>query len=176
MLFYIAILLLQLPWLLLFAGAGRRMLRARYLYSRLQFYGAALVVLCSIARLVLFDPNFGVDPLAERAWVFGYTQVEPGAVAIGLLFFGVGFFLDHRPGKEFQPWPLLAKRFSLWTLCAGVVLAGMASWRGAGVWWQLPWTVSRLAFTLGFYPFAVTYLSWSGRAPVRKEVRMSVNL
>ncbi|MBP8130890.1 MAG: hypothetical protein KA184_15035 [Candidatus Hydrogenedentes bacterium] len=176
MFFYIVVVLVQLPWLLLCAGAARRMLRARYLYSRLQFYGAALIVLCSIARLVLFDPNFGIDPLAERPWIFGYTQVEPGAVAIGLLFFGVGFFLDHRPGKEFQPWPPLAKRVSLWSLAAGTALMLVALWRGTGVWFQLPWTVPRLALTLGCYPFAVTYLSWSGRAPVRREVRMPVNL
>jgi len=173
---YIAVIIVQVPWLLLLAGAAWRMLRARYLYSRLQFYGAALVVVCGIARLVLLDPNFGVDPTAERTWVYGYLQVEPGAIAIGLLFFILGFFLDHRPGKGFQPWPALARQTGLGSFFVGSVLGLIAWWRAAPVETYPYWTLAWLIFTLGWYPFAVMYVVWSGRAPVRKEVRMPLNL
>lgn len=175
MTYYIAILILQLPWLVLAAGAARRMFRARHLYSRLQFYGALIPVLCIIGRLYIFDPNYGVDPAGEKTWAYGYTQVEPGAMAIGLLFFITGLVLDRRPGRNYVPWPSYARATSHAILLLGALMA----WWTFGsemAWYRLPWTESRTMFTLGLYPYSVMYLLWSGRAAVIHPARMPIDL
>lgn len=174
--FYIAILLVQMPWFILLAAATRRMLRARQTYSRLQFYGAAIIVLGTIAHGIIFDPNFGLDPKGEAMWAYGFLQVEPGALAIGLIFFGLGLFLDQRPGRYHEPWPPAARLFCQGFLGVAVVAAAVAYHKDLENCYDLPWTVARVVFTLGFYPFSIVYLIWSGRAPVSPQVRMPAGL
>lgn len=173
--YYIAILILQMPWLLLAAGAARRMFRARHVYSRLQFYGALIPVLCILGRLYIFDPNYGVDPAGEKTWAYGYTQVEPGAMAIGMLFFITGLILDRRPGRYHVHWPAHVRATSHAMLALGTLMA----WWTLGsesMWFRLPWTEARTLFTLGLYPYSVMYLLWCGRAPVARPVRMPIDL
>ena len=163
--YYLGLFLLQLPWLLVLLAAGRRMVRTHHLYSRLQFYGALIPVLCLAGHCYILDPFFGVDVAAEKTWAYGYTQVEPGAIAIGLLFLITGLILDNRPGKRREPWPAEAAAFNWAAFLMGMLLAYWIS-LDAAARQELPWTAARFVFTLGLYPFGVTYWMWSGRTPV----------
>lgn len=164
MLFYILFLIILAPWPLLFVGGVRRMLRTRHLYGRLQCYGATFILFGKIAHLAIFAPHFGADPRAQSDWAYWFPHAEWGCFFIGLLFFGLGFFLDRRPRPGFKPWPIEQRRLALWGLFLGFATAFLVFSTGSGEEMAGPSLgLDRFAMALGAYPFAFAYEQWSRR-------------
>jgi hypothetical protein len=162
--FYLLFAIMLVPWALLFVGGFRRMLRIRHIYGRLQCYGAAFMFLFKLAHMILFAPQGGSGATSEPEWAYWFVRAEWGAFTIGMLFFGMGYFLDRRPRPGYVPWPAAQRRLALGGMLLGMGLAGLATvfaWGDdfAGYSLGLP----RLILALGFYPFAFAYEEWSRR-------------
>ena len=171
--FYLVFTIMLIPWALLLVGGFRRMLRIRHLYGRLQCYGAAFMFLFKLAHMALFAPHWGPGATGEPVWTDGFLSTEWGAFTIGMLFFGVGYFLDRKPGPQFVPWPASQRQLALTGILLGIGFCGLATWFSwgqdfAGYSLGLP----RILLALGFYPFAFAYEQWTRRdrsaPPVRR--------
>lgn len=145
------------PWLLLLAGALPRMRRRVSRYRALQLLGAAILLAGVLLRFALYDTRFGFDPWRVKTWTAIAEYVERGAFGIGLLAFGLGYFLERRPTPALRPWHPIGKTIAALSilLCAG--LAVLTARNVSFPWLDSPWPEARLVFTLGFYPFACGY-------------------
>lgn len=160
--FYIVFIVMIVPWALLFVGGFRRMLRIRHLYGRLQCYGAAFIFLFKLVHMALFAPHGGPGASGDPEWAYWFMRAEWGAFSIGMLFFGMGYFLDRRPQPGFVPWPSAQRRLALGGMLLGASLAGLAFWFAWGDDFAgYPLGLPRLLLALGFYPFAFAYEEWS---------------
>lgn len=157
-LLYTATLVFVLPPLFLVIGALVKVIRSNVRIRRLQLEGALMMAVGHAAQVVLYDVHFGIDPYGEQRWTYWFDRAEPGLFWIGLLFLGLGYFIERRPRPGVQPWPWIGKLF-----CAVFILAGLALSRTAAsvlglAFVDLPWTMARVFMVLGLYPFCIGYL------------------
>ncbi len=175
--FYVVFIILQVPWVLMLIGGVRRMWRTGHLYARLQCYGAAFAVLGKLAHLVIFAPGFGVDSAGNEEWTYWFIRAEWGGFLIGLLFFGMGYFLDRRPGPGYVPWPRAQRRLAVGAVLLGCVLAWIAYRYGPAAMLIGPSIgLPRFVMALGFYPFAFAYEQWTRRdtSPPPRTLRIDL--
>lgn len=157
MLTYIVTVIVLAPWLLLLVGAIQRLQRRSGRLMRLQVEGAALALVSMLSRWVIFDPNFGLDRLGEQRWSYWFARGERGLFILGLLLFGLGYFLSRRPHPGLRPWSVAARTVSGLAILGGCVLA-IVAWRAVALPpGELPWGAARIVFTLGCVPFALLY-------------------
>jgi len=162
------LVLVMAPWFLLVVGAGFRVSRGGGRLRRLQLEGALLIWVGVVARWIVFEPLFGIDSMETDWWTYWFARAETGQFAIGLLLFGLGYFLDERPRPGQPAWPLIGKAVGILSilLCA---VAGWYLYRTVSLpWLHLPWSIGRCVFMLGFLPFSLGYLIYSRRVPWRK--------
>ncbi len=156
--YYLLITLTHLPWLLLMIGAVLRLRRQTSRVRRLQFAGPLLLLAGVFGSLFLFDPNFGRDPYHVGNWSWFFERMESGAFWIGLLTFGLGYFLERRPRPGLRYWSVAGKAFSALAILIAAALAYYVQSVVSPAWLDLPWHPDRIIFTLGFYPFSIGYL------------------
>jgi len=160
--------LCMLPWCLIIAGAIFRVRRGGGRLRRLQLEGAAIVGVGILARWIVFDPWFGIDSVETDWWTYWFARAETGQFAIGLLLFGLGYFLDDRPRPGQPAWPLIGKALGVLSILLGAV-AGWYIYQTVSLpWLHLPWSAGRCVFMFGFIPFSVGYLVYSRRVPWRQ--------
>lgn len=169
MTYYLIILLTQLPWILLFVGAVWRLRKHGGRLRRLQVEGTALLMAAILAALVMYDQHFGYDRYRTFSWGTFFDRAETGAFWIALLFFGLGYFLERRPRPGLRPWPMAGKLVSTVAILAFGLLGLAVNHYVSLPWIDLPWTLGRLVFGLGCYPFAIGYLV-SSRHPIAPPV------
>lgn len=162
--FYAVVLLLQTPWWLLLWGAVRRVRRRGGRLRRLQVEGALILVAGTAAKWLVFDTHFGFDRLNVTLWSYWFSRGEVGVFFIGLLLFGLGFFLDRRPRPGLVPWPRTVKRVCIAALLSGGIAGAVAYILVGYRWFELPWSAARVLFSLGMLPFAIGYVLFGSQA------------
>ena len=165
LLYYICILVLLAPWFLLLRGAIRLLRRNGGRLRRLQVEGAALLSAGSVAKWIVFDPNFGFDRLRVEIWSYWFSRGEIGLFLIGLLLFGLGFFLEREPRPALRPWPRIGKIISMTAILSGIALGTVAYIVFGYPWFELPWSAARILFSLGVLPFAIGYVLFGKHSP-----------
>jgi hypothetical protein len=123
----------------------------------MQCEGAVIIVAGMMGSLLLFDPAFGLDAARQGRFAEWYPWGERGLFWIGMLLFGLGFFLERRPRPGLKPWPSAGKALAL----AGILVGGMAAFAFREQTLLLghlfPWSPVRIVFSLGAAPFAMLY-------------------
>jgi len=153
-------LLLMAPWLLLSAGAIRRVAQWNTRLRRFQMEGAVLVTLALLGKWAVYDPHFGLMPRDQELWPYWFARGEAGLMWIGMLLFGLGYFLERRPSPRLIPWPASGKRICGLAILCGATMA-VLTWHYKGVdWGGDPWSQARLWFAAGCLPFAAGYNLW----------------
>lgn len=168
MLHWLIVLLGLSPWLCFMGGAIVRVRRGGGRLRRLQVEGSAIILVGVAAKWIVFSPLLGLDTDENYWWTYWFDRAERGQFAIGLLLFGLGYFLDERPRPGRPAWPLIGKALAFLSilLCAG---AGWYLSRTVALpWLELPWNPGRALFMLGFLPAAIGYFIFSRRAPWRQ--------
>ena len=167
LLYYLCILLLQAPWVMLFVGAVRRVRQHTTRLRRFQFEGMFLVVAGSLAKWLVFDVHFGFDRLGSSVWSFWFDRGETGLFAIGLILFGLGAFLERDPFEKQERKPGVGKKVRIAAILSVVAIAFVAFVKWQYAWFELPWDKVRVFLSLGIYPFAAGYLATSSYAAPR---------
>lgn len=158
--FYLGMILLLSPWLLLSAGAIRRVLQRNTRLRRFQMEGAILILLALLGKWAVYDPHYGLMLRYEGIWPYWFSRGEAGLMWIGMLLFGLGYFLERRPSPHLIPWPASGKRICGLAILCGATM-GLLVWHYKGVaWGEAPWSPARMWFTAGCLPFAVGYNLW----------------
>ena len=157
MLYHTAELVFMLPWLLLLAGALRKVLARADRLQRMQCEGTVIIVAGMLASLLLFDPAIGFDAARQSRFTEWFPWGEHGLFWIGMLLLGLGCFLERRPRPGLKPWPTAGKTVAL----AGILLGGVAALvlreRTELLGCLFPWSPVRIVFSLGMTPLAVLY-------------------
>ena len=169
MTFYLLWFFLTFPWLMLTLGAAFRL---RYHDSkpvRFQALGAVMIVILMAVMLIVFTPYWGLDPDGTKNVLFQYDRLETGFYWIGLIVFFLGYFLERRPDKPAEPWPLIGKSIALIIILAAAVAAVPVYRLFELPWENMPWSSARLVLTLGFYPFSTGYVAYSIFRATRKN-------
>jgi hypothetical protein len=155
--YYLLIAFFHVPWLLLLAGALPRIRRRPSRERILQLVGAAALLGCVLLRMALYDTRFGLDPYRVKTWTAIAEYAERGVFGIGLLAFGLGYFLERRPNPALRAWHPVGKALAALSILVFAVLALLVARNVSFAWLDSPWPEARLVFTLGFYPFAFGY-------------------
>lgn len=163
--YYLTILMVLAPWVLLFIGSTRAIRRQGGRLRRMQLEGAILILAGTISKWTVFDTLFGLDRLNSETWSYWFSRGETGWFLIGLLLFGLGFFLERRPRPGLTPWPKTVKSTGLAGILVGIGLAMVAYRWFQYPWLHLPWSVARVIFSLGMFPFAIGYVILGRRLP-----------
>ena len=152
------------PCVALCVGAARKVWARSHRIARLQLEGAALILFGLLLRLLAFDPFFGLDAGRESPFAFWLDRGEQGLLAIGVILFGLGFFLERRPRPGLTPWPPRYTRAAWACLAACVVIAALFAWRRytPGV---MPWSLARTWFLLGLSVFSAGYCYMAFKRP-----------
>ncbi len=161
MVFHLWMILLLSPWLLLSVGAVRRVRQRNTRLRRLQVEGAIIILLALIGKWVVYDPNLGLAMRSPGLWTYWFARGEAGFMWVGLLIFGLGYFLERRPGPGLIPWPAYGKRVCGVAILCGATVA-LIAWHYKGVsWGDEPFSQARLWFSAGCLPFGVGYNIWT---------------
>ena len=164
LLYYLCILLLQAPWVLLFIGALRRVRQRTGRLRRFQVEGMFLVVAGSLAKWLVYDVHFGFDRLETSVWSYWFARGETGLFAIGLILFGLGAFLERDPFEKEERKPGAGRKVRIGAILSVVAIAFVAYVKWQYAWFSLPWDTARVFLSLGIYPFAAGYLATSSYA------------
>lgn len=155
---YMVLLAMLLPWGVLFATAVTRVAAGqRSRIYRMQLEGAALVLLGTLSKWIIYDPLFGMERHGLARWGIWYDRGERGLFWIGVLLFALGYALERRPRKGLKPWPKPWPTVAWTGLLLGGGLGLLAWYDGRLDAGGLPWAAGRIAFTLGWLPFAWGY-------------------
>lgn len=162
--YYGIVLLIFGVWGLLLWGAIGALRRHGGRLRRMQVEGAALILIGTVSKWVVFDTLVGLNRL-ETDWAYWFSRGEVGIFMIGLLLFGLGYFLERRPRPGLVPWPSTVKSIGITGILIGLGL-GMAAFKFFQYpWLHLPWSMGRVVFSLGMYPFALGYVVLGRRIP-----------
>ncbi len=126
--------------------------------SRLQLEGAIIMFLGTVGRWIVLDPAIGIERLQSEDWTYWFNRGETGLYLVGLILFGLGFFLSRRPRPGLKPWDSGIKR---WAIMTFVVLLGLGIllWFYLNArWFNFAWGYWRVLFSIALYPFAIGYL------------------
>ena len=144
------------PVLLVLAGAARKVWCNWQRVARLQLEGAAILAVAVLSRFLLAGYIASVDQARGTSLAYWYDRGENGFLAVGLILFFLGFFLERRPRPGLEPWPpRLTQAARLW-LCAWLCLAVYVVWRG-NTWDGAPWSPLHVCVALGFLYFSGAY-------------------
>jgi len=154
---YLLIAVLCAPWVLFLAGALVKVRHHGTRIMRIQAEGAAMIVVGTIAKWIIFDPNFGIDRYQEAWWSYWFDRGETGLFIIGLLLLLTGYFLERRPRPGLKPWPVAGKIVSALFILFFSGLALAAAWYIDLPWVDPPWSEERMLFMAGFVPMAIGY-------------------
>ncbi len=161
--YYGCVLILLAPWALLLVGAVRRMRERGGRLRRFQTEGAVLAMAGSVSKWIVYDLNFGPDRLGITNWGYWFSRGEVGIFFVGLLMFGLGYFLERRPRPGLTPWPGKMKTISAIAILSSVPLSVIALAFFNYPWFELPWDGWRILLTLGVLPFSLGYWMLSKR-------------
>lgn len=165
--YYLFILLAHVPWALFCIGAWIKTRIRGGRVIRLQLEGGAILLVMTLAGWVVFDPNFGLDAYKTEGWSMWLERASGGAFWIGLLFFFLGFYLERKPRPDLKPLPMVEKVIAVLSIIGAGLVALVANRQlGPESFVDVPWPLSRMLFTYGFLPFAISYL----RAALRHNV------
>ncbi len=165
MMYYVVIAYLLLPWLLLFVGAVRHSRRQRTRLSRFQVEGTLVLVAGVVAKAAVYSPHLELRDKFAVDWVYWFSRGEIGLFWVGLLMFGLGMFLERGRGTKAPAWPQPGKGVCVAFILTGAVLGlTMFFWKGLPMG-DAPWSLARLWFSYGMYPFALGYNFWNIRRP-----------
>lgn len=153
-----------LPGGLFLAGAARKTWARPRRISRLQLEGAVIAVAALLTRLAVFDPMFGVDPEKTGRFAYWFDRGEPGLFAIGLILFGLGFFLERRPRPGLSPWPGRYTRAAWTSALACIPVALIFVWKASDIG-IMPWSMGRTGFLWSLLAFAVLYCYMAFKRP-----------
>ncbi len=169
MIYHLVWFFLILPWILVVVGS---VFRLRYRDSRpvrFQALGAVMIVILSTVMFIVTNPQWGLDPDGLQNLTYQFDRAETGFFWIGIIVFFLGYFLERHPDLPSEPWPFIGKRIALIIILAAGVAAIPANRMLEMPWEGLPWSVARLTFTLGFYPFSLGYVAYSIFRATRKK-------
>jgi len=146
------------PWLLMTAGAARKVAgRPGHRLYRLQAEGT-MILLCGMAAAwILFDRYFGVDRARSSSLAYWFTHGERGLFWIGQLLFFMAYFLERRPNPRRVPWPTTIKTAASAGILLGLTAAAAATFLIHSPEMTLPWSWAREGWSLGLIPFALPY-------------------
>ncbi|MBI1319974.1 MAG: hypothetical protein GC168_13680 [Candidatus Hydrogenedens sp.] len=154
---YFIIVIFLFPALMLVIGAAAKVRRANTRLHRLQLEGAAILAAGMLAKWLVYDVNFGIDPFERYRWTPWFARAEAGGFWIGLLFLALGYFLERRPRPGITPWPLSGKVFCGVFILGGLALSRFAASNLGLAFLDLPWTIHRIFLVAGLYPFCLGY-------------------
>ncbi|HPO11893.1 MAG TPA: hypothetical protein PLI09_00490 [Candidatus Hydrogenedentes bacterium] len=156
--YYLCVLILLAPWWLLLFGSIKRLFRKGGRLRRLQAEGAFLALVGTMAKWIVYDINFGADRLNITEWGYWFNRGEVGIFFIGLLLFGLGYFLERRPRPGLASWPHPIKTVSEIAILSCIALGVVAHSFFNYPWFELPWDSWRILFSLGVLPFSIGYV------------------
>jgi hypothetical protein len=157
--YYLCILTLLAPWWLLFFGSIQRVRQRGGRLRRFQVEGAFLALAGTMAKWIVYDIHFGFDRLNVTLWGYWFSRGEVGFLLVGLLMFGLGSFLERKPGSRTpSPWPETVKKLSGIAILSGVALCLVTFSHFKYAWFELPWLPWRVFLTLGVLPFSIGYV------------------
>ena len=155
--YHSAELLFLLPWCMLLAGALRKTWAKSDRLQRMQCEGSVIIVAGMLVSLLLFDTAFGLDAARKSRFAEWYPWGERGLFWIGMLVFGLGYFLERRPRPGLRQWSPTGKAAAFTGILAGGV-AALALHGQTRLWGNLfPWSQVRIVYSLGMTPFALFY-------------------
>lgn len=153
-----------LPCCLFLVGAARKTWAHPLRISRLQLEGAVIAITGMSARLFVFDSIVGVDPMRTSRFSYWLDRGEVGLFAIGLILFGLGFFLERRPRPGLILWPQRYTR-AAW-FCAGacfpIALFYVYKFSAIGL---MPWSMGRAGFLWSLLAFSLLYCYMAFKRP-----------
>lgn len=157
---YVILSLLVLSvYVLLVVGAVKELRWFSGRVSRLQLEGAVIMLACTLSRWVVLDPVvLGMDPLESNEWTYWFKRGETGLFLVGLILFGLGFFLSRRPRPGLKPWDAGLRRLAVVSLILGVGLVILLWFYFQASWFRFPLGNIRMLFGVALYPFAIGYL------------------
>jgi len=157
MFYHLAEALFLLPWIALAAGALRKTWLKPDRLQRMQSEGASIVLAGMFVAFLLFDASFGLDAQHKSRFTEWYPWGERGLFWIGMLLFGLGFFLERRPRPGLKPWSPAGRAAAFVAILVGAfasfALLGQVQMLGS----VFPWSPARMAFSVGMVPFALLY-------------------
>lgn len=154
--FLVASYLSLIPCAFLLTGALRKVWLHPHRLSRLQLEGIIILLIGLFLRIAFFDPLLGRDPHKASIIAYWLDRGEHGLFAIGLILFGLGYFLERRPHPGLESWPVSWRRSARIVFAIGIFcsLACLFIQPTAG---PLPWSPIRSCFLLGSMVFAKVY-------------------
>ncbi len=163
--YYVCVLAVLAPWFVMLLGAWLRVRRRGGRLRRLEVEGAVMAAIGTVAKWVVYDTHFGFDRLRVEHWSYWFSRGEVGFFAIGVILFGLGFFLGRRPRPGLVPWPRIGRRLAAAGILSGIAFGLVAYFMRAYPWFELPWSTGRILFSLGVLPFAIGYVLFNVRMP-----------
>jgi len=151
-------LLIFIVYILLIIGAIKEYRWIRGRISRMQLEGAVIMFLGTIAKWIVLNQFFGLDRLQSEEWAYWFNRGELGLFLVGLILFGLGFFLSRRPRPGLKPWNAGIKRL---TIISFILILGFSilTWFHLYArWFNFAWEYGRVLFSVALYPFAIGYL------------------
>jgi hypothetical protein len=170
MLFYIAVFLCHMPWILLLLAAADRVRTGHTgRVYRLQLEGVALALLGTLTKWLIHDPHFGLGREGLARWGEWFDRGERGIFWIGVLLFVLGYVRERRPRPGLAHWPAGTPAFA-WAACmAGALFGAYLYFCGHDGLLTLPWGAGRAVFVLGLIPFALGYMAFDRKIQHRTE-------
>ncbi len=151
-------LLVFVVYVLLIIGAVKECKWMSGRVSRMQLEGSIVMFVGTVSKWVVFNSMIGIDRLRSEEWSYWFSRGELGFYLVGLILFGLGFFLSRRPRPGLKPWDAGIKR---WTVMTFIVVLGFGilTWfYFYAPWFRFPWEYVRVLFSIALYPFAIGYL------------------
>lgn len=151
-------LLIFTVYILLIIGAVKEWRWIPGRISRLQLEGAIIMFIGTVAKWVVFNQFFCLDPLRSEEWSYWFGRGELGLFLVGLILFGLGFFLSRRPRPGLKPWNAGLKRLSLISFIVVLGFVILTWFHLYARWFHFSWEYPRVLFSIALYPFAIGYL------------------
>ena len=151
-------LLVFFVYILLIIGAIKECRWIRGRISRMQLEGAIIMFTGTIAKWIVFNQFLAINPLRSEDWTYWFDRGELGLYFIGLILFGLGFFLSRRPRPGLKPWDAGIKRMAVMSFFIALGFSILLWFYLYARWFNFSWEYGRVLFSIALYPFAIGYL------------------
>ncbi|MGC8739552.1 MAG: hypothetical protein ACP5UA_13045 [Candidatus Hydrogenedens sp.] len=151
-------LLVFIVYILLIIGAIKECRWVRGRISRMQLEGAVIMFLGTVAKWIVLNQFFGLDRLQSEEWTYWFNRGELGLYLVGLILFGLGFFLSRRPRLGLKPWDAGIKRMTMMSFLIALGFGILLWFYLYARWFNFSWEYVRVLFSIALYPFAIGYL------------------
>lgn len=145
-------------YILLIIGAIKECRWIRGRVSRMQLEGSVIMFLGTITKWIVLNQFFGIDRLQSEEWTYWFNRGELGLFFVGLILFGLGFFLSRRPRPGLKPWDAGIKRMAVMSFLIALGFGILLWFYLYARWFNFAWEYPRVVFSIALYPFAIGYL------------------